>query len=474
LGSSNRFAIDGAFLLKNLTTGNPTRLMLRFTLPLIVGGILHQAYAITDAAVVGRVLGPEALAAVGSVGALLFLLQGFGWGTTNGLAIPVSKAFGSGDLSETRKMVAAGAYVAVVVAAIISFIGLVFGRAILNLIAIPDYLINDSALYLRILITGSAFTTTFAYLSAVIRAVGDSKTPVYFGIASQLLNAGLTIWFVVGMQWGIPGAASSTVIAQLLSLTICLTYASKRIKDIIPNRAEWRAGLSHATKSARTGLPMGLQTCSIAIGTVILQAAVNTLGGEAMAAYASAGRIEGITIAPLHAFNVATVTFVAQNRGAKHWLRIRQTVTKAAGIVGALALTLGTMQFIFARPLVGIFLPAGAGAPIQMAVDYVRITAWAFIILGLKFVIRGAVQGMGNSTIPTISTFLELVVRAALAFWLVNQFGLLGIAVAAPLAWCAGAGLNIVTWFKMRRTLLTRHEESQLATAKAKEYELQA
>ena len=460
--------------MKNLTTGNPTKLMVRFTLPLIVGGLLHQAYQITDAAVVGRMLGPDGLAAVGSVGALLFLLQGFGWGTTNGLAIPVSKAFGSGDLMETRKRVAAGAYVAVAISVLISLVGLVFGRMILGLIAVPDYLIDYSALYLRILISGSIFTTTFAYLSAVIRAVGDSKTPVYFGVISQLLNIGLTIWFVVGLHLGIPGAASSTIIAQFLSLSICLFYSSKKLKSIIPNRSEWRAGWGLATHSARTGLPMGLQSCSIALGAVVLQAAVNTLGGEAMAAYATAGRIEGIVIAPMHAFSMATVTFVAQNRGAKHWLRIRQTVTKAAGLVGSLAIVLGAVQFVLAPLLVGIFLHSDAIAPTQMAVQYVRLTSFAFIILGLKFVIRGAVQGMGNSTIPTVSTVLELVVRAALAFWLVNQFGLLGIAAAAPLAWLAGMSLNLITWRKMRQSLLKRHEEELVTAAKTEEYELQA
>lgn len=448
--------------MKNLTTGNPTRLLLRFTLPLVLGGLLHQAYQITDAAVVGRVLGAEALAAVGSVGALIFLLQGFGWGSTNGLAIPVAKAFGANDLVETRRRVAAGAYVAIAVAASVSFIGLVFGRPILNLMAIPNYLLTDAALYLQILISGTVFTTVFAYLAAVLRAVGDSKTPVYFGVASQLINAGLTIWFVFGLRLGIAGAASSTIIAQFLSLTICLTYTARKLKDIIPSRSEWRAGWRLASQSARTGLPMGLQSCSIALGVVILQAAVNTLGGEAMAAYAAAGRIEGIVIAPLHAFNVATITFVAQNRGAKHWLRIRNTVTRALGAVGLIALALGSFQFFMARPLVGVFLHATAEAPIQMAVGYVRITAFAFALLGLKFVIRGAVQGMGNSVIPTISTMLELVVRALLAFWLVNRFGLVGIAVAAPLAWTVAVGLNSVAWLRIRRTLLARHRASMV------------
>jgi len=442
--------------LKNLTTGNPTRLMLRFALPLIIGGVLQQAYQITDGIVVGRVLGPTGLAAVGSVGSLLFLLVGFGWGSTAGLAIPVSKAFGADDLPKTRTMIAAGAYVSAAIVALVSFIGLAFGRPILRLMAIPDYLLHDAATYMQILVSGALLSVAFAYLSAILRAVGDSKTPLYFGIASQFLNAGLTIWFVAGLHLEIVGAAASTLLAQAVSLTICLVYVGRKMPQLIPSRGEWSAGWRSMTSAARTGLPMGLQTCSIAIGVVILQAAVNTLGGEAMAAYATVGRIEGIVISPLHAFNVATVTFVAQNRGAKQWLRIRQTVTRVAGIVALLALALGTMQFIWARYLVGVFLHASVGAPVEMAVTYLQFTAWTFAILGLKFVVRGAVQGMGNSLIPTISTVAELVVRALLAFWLVGRFGLTGIAFAAPLAWGAGASINIVTWLRLRTNLLTK------------------
>jgi len=444
--------------LKNLTTGSPTRVLLRFTLPLIIGGLLQQAYQITDAIVVGRVLGPLGLAAIGSVGSLIFLLKGFGWGSTAGLAIPVAKAFGADDLSETRRMIAGGAFVAFAIGMVVSLIGLILGRPILQLMALPHYLLDNAATYLQILIAGSLLSVTFAFLGSIIRAVGDSKTPLYFGIASQILNAGLTIWFVAFLNLGIVGAATSTLIAQAISLTLALRYFTWKMPQLIPSKAEWQAGFRAVTIPARTGLPMGLQTCGIAIGVVILQAAVNTLGSDAMAAYAAIGRVEGIAISPLHAFNAAMVTFVAQNRGAEKWLRIRHTVNRAVVVICLVAVALGSIQFLFTRALVGAFLPASVGAPFELAVGYLQLTAFMFAILGLKFIIRGAVQGMGNSAVPTASTFVELTVRAVLAFWLVNRFGLAGIAIASPLAWTAGMSLNLTAWVKLRRSLLQKHK----------------
>jgi len=237
---------------------------------------------------------------------------------------------------------------------------------------------------------------------------------------------------------------------------VALGYIARRMPQLIPSRAEWREGLRAVAIPARTGVPMGLQTCAIALGVVILQSAVNTLGSDAMAAYAAVGRIEGIIIAPLHSFNIAVVTFVAQNRGAEQWLRVRHSVTRAALVVGSLALAMGAVQFALARPLVQVFLHAGAGAPVDLAVTYLRITAGLFALLGLKFVFRGAVQGMGASAVPTVSTVVELVVRASVAFWLVNRFGLVGIALASPLAWVAAFGLNVAAWQRWRRELLRR------------------
>lgn len=440
--------------MKNLTTGSPTKLLLGFTVPLLIGALFQQLYQITDTAVVGRVIGVDGLAAVGAVGSLIFLLLGFGWGSTAGLAIPVSKAFGAGDLAETRRTIAAGAVVTTLIGLFITAVGFTLGRPILHLMGTPDYLIDPASGYLHILVGGAWLATMLGYLYAVLRAVGDAKNPLYFGTASQLLNAGLSLLLVAQLGLGISGAAVGTLLAQGAVMIVFCTFLARRYRDLIPSRQDWRDGLTMLWVPARTGLPMGLQTSAIAIGVVIMQGAVNSLGSDSMAAYAASGRIEGIVIAPLHAFNMAVVTFVAQNRGAEQWARIRRAVSRASLVAGGIAVGLGAIQFFFAPAMVGIFLPAGSGAPIDIAITYLRITAGLFTLLGLKFVMRGAVQGMGNSATPTASTLIELGVRSAVAFGLVSTFGMTAIALASPLAWVAGFGLNFIVWRRLRAKML--------------------
>jgi Na+-driven multidrug efflux pump len=192
------------------------------------------------------------------------------------------------------------------------------------------------------------------------------------------------------------------------------------------------------------------------LGGLVLQGAVNSLGADAMAAYATAGRIESIVISPMFAFNVAVVTFTAQNRGAEQWNRIRRAVLISSGIVSSIGIVLGTIQFAAAPFLVGIFIPAESTIPAALAISYIRITAWLMAIQGMKFVLRGAVQGMGNSTVPTISTFVELVVRAVVAFALVGIHGLPGIAWAAPTAWVVAVAMNAAMWLRLRSEMLTK------------------
>ncbi|MCL1800242.1 MAG: MATE family efflux transporter [Promicromonosporaceae bacterium] len=436
-----------------MTTGSPTRLLIAFTLPILLGSLFQQLYSLTDAAVVGQILGPNALAAVGSVGSIIFLMFGFGWGTSAGLAIPIAKAFGANDLPGTRRAIAAGAYVTLGIAIVVTSIGLFGGQPLLRLMGTPEYLLPDAAAYLRIMSSGAVLATTFAFLGATVRAVGDTKTPLKFAMLSQLLNIALVVWFVAGLDLGVPGAAASTLIAQGITLVTVLWYWRRNFAELIPSRAEWRAGWSDAGASARLGIPMGLQSCAIAIGTVVLQAAVNGLGSESMAAFTAATRVEGIIIAPLHAFNMAVVTFVAQNRGAEQWHRIRHTVKRAVFLVAGVALSLGAFQFAFAPVLVRLFLTDDAAAQAAVATSYLRITAGLFVLLGLKFVVRGAVQGMGNTVIPLVSTLAELGVRIAATATLVAWLGMTGVAFASPLAWMAGLSINVVVWWRMRTRL---------------------
>ena len=418
----------------------------------MLGSVLGQLAQITDAAVVGRVLGPEGLAAVGSVTSLLFFLNGFGFGAANGLAIPIAKAFGAGDLRETRRQIAAGAYIAVAIALFISVLGVGFALPILRLQGLPEYLVPNAALYLRIITGGALFTIGHAYTSAVFRAVGDTKTPMKFDLAAQFINVALTVLFVVFLNFGIPGAAYTTLISVTVTLLAAVIYFKKRLPELVPSRAEWRSGLSAVKEPAQLAFPMGLQNCAVALGVVVIQGAVNSLGGDAIAAYAAVSRIVALIVSPLSAINLAVVTFVAQNRGAELWQRIRHTINRALIISTATALVSGAILFIFARPLVGVFIADTSSLAANLAVGYLHLSAGLFFISGVKFVMRGAVQGMGNTVIPLVSTVLELVVRISVAVFMVRLLGLPAVALGTPIAWAVGFVVNLAVWVRMVRS----------------------
>lgn len=208
--------------MQNLTVGPPTRLILAFTVPLLVGNVFQQIYVFTDAAVVGRLLGLEALAAVGASGSLMFLLIGFSWGASAGLAIPVAKAFGAGDMRGVRRYVAAGAYISAAIAAIVTAVGVIFAKDLLALLNTPAEIIDMSATYLAVTFAGASVTVAFNFLSATIRALGDSKTPLYFLMASSVLNALLVALLVGVFHWGVAGAAGATILAQGAAVAACL------------------------------------------------------------------------------------------------------------------------------------------------------------------------------------------------------------------------------------------------------------
>jgi len=439
--------------LKNLTTGSPTRLLLSFTLPLLIGNVFQQVYSVTDAAVVGRMIGVDALAAVGATGSLVFLLIGFTWGGSSGLAIPISKAFGADDEVEMRRMVAAGAYASAGIALVLTLIGVLFEDNLLRLLGTPADIMPGASAYLRVTMAGAALTMTFNYLSAIIRAVGDATTPLIFLVASSVLNAGLVVLFVGGFGMGVASAAGATLVAQGVTSIACLILLKKRDPQLIPRRADWRAGLGMITTPLRTGIPMGFQMSVIGIGTVVLQSAVNDLGTDAVAAYAAASRAENIAIAPMSAFGVAVVTYVAQNRGAERWERVRFGVGRAIQLAIAQAIVLGGAQILLAPRIVGLFVNSHEVAVTQLALTYLRLNALLYGFLAVLFVVRAAVQGFGRGSIPMVASVAEVGGRSIGALVLVHLIGFRGVALANSLAWIGAVAVCLPAWVAIRRDL---------------------
>ena len=439
---------------KNLTVGQPVRLIVLFTLPLLVGNLFQQLYAVTDAMVVGRLLGVDALASVGASGSLQFLLLGFAMGASAGLGIPVARAFGAGDLAAMRRSVAVGILVSAAITVAIVLIGTLGSHALLTLMGTPPELMDGASTFLRVLFSGAAATVAFNFLSAIIRALGDSRTPLLFLVVACLLNAALVIVFVAVLHLGVGGAAAATVTAQGVSVVLCLILINRRMPVLKLTRADWRLPSGLFARNSWLAVTMGFQMSVIAIGAAVLQYGINQLGADAVAAFTAAMRVDQAAVAPLASIGVAMSTYVAQNRGAGQWRRIRVGVLRMSLLGMALAVVMGGLILIFGTSLARLFFSDGNDAVVAMAHKYLIINGALYAGLAVLFVLRNSIQGLGATTVPTIAGVAELVARASVGLFLIDRVGFLGACVAAPLAWVAALIPLSIAWLYERNKLL--------------------
>jgi len=449
---------------KDLTVGSPLRLIVTFTIPLLVGNLFQQLYLFTDAIVVGRLLGVNALAAVGATGSLTFLLIGFTWGSSAGLAIPVAKAFGAGDKRELRRSVAAATYVSAGIAGFIMLAGCLGAGPMLRLLNTPPELLHPATGFLLVTFGGAAVTVAFNLLASLIRALGDSRTPLFFLVIACVLNAGLSALFVGVFHLGVPGAALATIVAQGVAVVGCFVLITLRMPDLQVRGDEWRLSLGYIWRTARLGIAMGFQTSIIAIGSLVLQYAVNGLGPHAIAAFTASSRVDQVASAPLNSFGLALSTFVAQNRGAKRWKRIRVGVRQTCTVSVGLAVVLGAVNIVFGSHLVQLFVGPGDPDVVANAHRYLIIQGSTYVVLGLLFALRGSIQGLGRAAVPTIAGFMELLLRAAAGMILVSGVGWLGVCWASPLAWAGSMSALVPAWFVFRRRIIAQ-ERLQVASA---------
>lgn len=440
---------------QDLTVGPPLRNIIRFTIPLLAGLLFQQAYQLTDAVVVGRMLGMSSLAAVGASGGISFLLLGFTMGMTNGFSIPVARAFGAGDDDGVRRAVAVGAVLSAAVAVIMTAGGIPLARQLLVWLDTPAELVGYATTFLSIILGGSAIMIAFNFLSGIIRALGDSTTPLVFLALSSLLNIGLVLLFIGGFGWGIAGAALATLVAQCATVAACLTLVVKRMPLLRPHAEHWKLRRADMTESLNLGLPMGFQMSIIAIGTLVLQYAINGLGAGAVASFTAGSRVDALAMAPMQAFGMAIGTFVAQNRGAAQWSRIRQGVRQTAFLTASIAAAVGLACIVWGDHMVRAFAGRDAHAEdiIHTAHTLLIVNGCLYIALALLFLFRSALQGMGNSKIPMLSGTMELVFRSAAALLLVDSLGFLGACLAAPLAWFGALTPLSIAWRKQHRKL---------------------
>ncbi|MEW1962720.1 MATE family efflux transporter [Microbacterium sp. NPDC077644] len=437
----------------SLTTGRPWRVILTFAVPLLIGNIVQQLYQVVDTVVVGRELGVNSLAAVGATGSLLFLLLGFAWGMTSGFAIPTAQAFGAKDAAGVRRSVATGTLLSAAASIVITIGGPLLAEPVLVLMQTPPELLAEATLFTQVSFLGGGATMFFNYLSAIIRAIGDSRTPLVFLTIACALNVVLVILLVGPVGWGVAGAALATVVAQAVSVLLCLEFVRRRMPMLHVRREDWRVTRGDIADHLRLGLPMGFQASIIAIGTLVVQVALNVLGAEAIAAYTAASRVDSLATALLASLGLAVSMYVAQNFGGRRPDRIRSGVVQATWMAIVASLVLGIVLIAFGTHLVRLFVGDGADEVVELAHLMLIINGSTYALLGVLFVLRGALQGLGQAMIPTITGVVELFARVAAAVVLGAVLGFAGVAMSNPLAWVGAVVILIPAYVRAHRAL---------------------
>ena len=437
----------------SLTVGSPWRVIAKFAVPLLIGNIVQQLYHFADALVVGRTLGVDALAAVGATGSLLFLLIGFAWGMTSGFAIPTAQAFGAGDLAAVRRSVTSGAILTGAVTLLLTIGAPLLAGPALRLLRTPEELLPQATTFAVISFLGAAATMFFNFLAAIVRAIGDSRTPLIFLTVSCVLNIALVVGLVGGLGTGVGGAALATVVAQGVSVVLCLAYVRRRVPVLHVRRDDWRVTRADLAHHLHLGLPMGFQASIIAIGTLAVQVRLNALGSDAVAAYTTATRVDGLAVALLASLGLAVSTFVAQNKGGGRPDRIRAGVVQAVWMSIAGSVVIGAVLVTSGAAIVRLFVGDGAEDVVAMAAYLLLVNGALYAVLGVLFVLRGALQGLAYTLVPTVTGLVELVGRVGAAIVLGAAYGFGGVVWGNPLAWLGAVALLIPAYLRAHRRL---------------------
>lgn len=438
---------------KDMTIGSPMKLILGFSIPLMLGFLFQQIYSLVDTLIVGQYLGVEPLAAVGSTGSINFLVIGFCIGVCTGFAIPVAHKFGAGDYVGMRKYVANCAWLAAIFAAVMTVVTVIFCRNILEAMKTPENIIDDAYSYIVVIFLGIPVIYLYNMLSGIIRALGDSKTPVIFLLIASGLNVVLDLFFIIVLKWGVAGAAWATVISQGVSGALCLLYIIKKFEILHISREEWKPEGHLMVSLCNMGVPMGLQYSITAIGSVILQSAVNTLGSGAVAAVTAAGRINGFLACPFDAMGSTMATFGGQNVGAGKLDRIGQGL-KACVILGAVYSAIAFLiALLFGEPLAVLFVKKEEVQILDNVRLFLLLNTVFYFPLALVNIVRFMIQGIGFPKFAILAGVFEMVARALAGFVLVPAFGFTAVCLGNPIAWIAADVFLIPAFFHVYKKL---------------------
>lgn len=430
-------------MINDLTKGAPLKLMLLFSIPLLIGNIFQQFYNIADIIIVGRTLGMTALASVGAVAPLFFLIMFIIVGMTNGFAVITGQRFGAKDYEGVRRSVTMSTILSTVFTITFTIICAAAMHHILFLMNVPQEIYKDAYYYIQIVVIGLIVANFYNLLASIIRALGDSMTPLYCLIIASVLNIFLALLFILEFHMGVPGSAFALVLSQAFSALLCVWYVKKHFpilhlkkKDWI---IDWKKEFNFALAHLKVGIPTALQFGILGLSLLIIQSVCNTFGPDVIAAFTAALRIEQMATLPMISFGVALAAYVAQNFGAGNFSRIRFGVKKASLINVILSIVMAFIMHFWGGHLVRIFVGYQNEDIVKIAHDYLFRSSLFYFFLAQIFIYRNALQGLGRAVIPMLAAVGELLMRSFAAIYLAAKIGYFGVFYAGPIAWVAAS-----------------------------------
>ena len=437
-----------------MTKGSPLKLIIKFIIPLIIGNIFQQFYSMVDTIIVGRFVGVRALAAVGATGTISFLIIGFMQGITMGFTVLTAQRFGAGDEKGLKKSVGNAAFLSIITTIVMTVISIVGMDKLLHIMNTPGDIFEMSKTYIVIICAGMACTVLYNLLASFLRAVGNSKVPLYFLVISAGLNIVLDLVLILVIPMGVAGAAIATVLSQGISGLLCLIYIFKKVPILCIKKEHWIPEYHCCRNQLSIGVPMALQFSITAVGAIMVQTALNMFGSIVVASYTAACKVEQLMTQPFGAMGMTMATYSAQNRGINAIDRIRKGVRIANIISAVYAVAIYGILMLILPFMIGLFVSGDVTEVLEYASIYIKICGTCFIPLGMIFIFRNAMQGCGYSFLPMLGGVVELVCRAVVAFVAAYYQSYVGVCFGNASAWLmTGIFLAVAYIFVMRNII---------------------
>lgn len=440
----------------DMTKGSPLRHILFFSIPILIGNIFQQLYNMCDTIIVGRYVGTNSMGAVGSTSALSFLILGFVLGITSGFGVIIAQAFGAKDEEKLKESLATSTVLCIIITIILTVIAMTTCKTLLTWMNTKESMFQDAYTYIMIIYAGIACSMVYNMVSCILRALGDSKTPLYFLLFSSALNIVLDLLFIIKFDLGVAGAGYATILSQGISGLLCFIYMFKKFPMLLLGKRHFKLKLHTICQHLAIGLPMAFQFSITAIGVIILQSALNLFSESKISAFTAASKIEQLAMQPSITFGTAIATYAGQNYGAGNIKRIKQGVHASIFLSLCFAVLSSALMIFGGKTFTNLFLDQYNADVINSSQHYLNLLAIFFPFVNLLFIYRNVLQGIGRNLVPFLAGVIELILRSIVAFTLPSFLGFTGICLASPLAWIGACLPLCITYLIVMHKLSTK------------------